>query len=116
MGLSFGPIGDFSQTLNFFSHGLSLGTGTHRALLAVLSRVSDILPLVAMAAAADAVTASAANLSVLARRHARAVGLLTVTRIATPSRQAIAGTALALAASAADLKRTKGRRGTRRRM
>lgn len=57
-----------------------------------------------VAAAADAVAASAANLDVPARRrNACAVGLLAVARLATPSRQAIAGTAFTLAPSAADL-------------
>lgn len=62
-----------------------------------------------MTAAADAVAASAANLDIPARRRwdACAVGLLAVTRLTTPSRQAIAGTAFALASSAADLKRNK---------
>jgi len=67
---------------------------------------------VAVAAAAGAITASVANLSV-SRRHARAIGIPTVAHFATPSRQAIADTAFALAASAADLKRTKRRRDRR---
>lgn len=97
------------QTIS--SEIISLRADTHRALLAILSGISDIVPLVAVTAAADAVAASAANLDVPARRRdACAVGLLAVARLATPSRQAIAGTAFALAPSAADLKRTKKRR------
>jgi len=66
---------------------ISLRAHTHRALFAILSRISDIVPLVAMTATADAVAASAANLNVLARRRdACAVGLLAVARFATPSR------------------------------
>lgn len=67
-----------------------------------------MVPLVAMAAAADAIAAAATNLDVAVRRRdACAVALLAVARLVTPSRQAVAGTAFALAPSAADLKRTR---------
>jgi len=66
-----------------------------------------------MTAAADAITASVANLSVSTRRHACAIGILAVAHFATPSRQAIANTAFALAVSAADLKWTKRRQDRR---
>jgi len=89
------------------------GGRTHGTFLAILSRVSDILSLVTMAAAAGAITASVANLSVSARRHARAIGISAVAHFATPSRQTIADTAFALATSAADLKRTKRRQDRR---
>lgn len=59
----------------------------YRALLAVLSGISDIVPFLAMATTADAVSAAAANLDVLARRwDACAIGLLAVARLATPAR------------------------------
>jgi len=64
-----------------------------------------------MTAAANAVATSAANLDVFTRRQdACAVSLLAVARLTTPSWQAIAGTAFALAPSATDLKQTKKRR------
>lgn len=80
---------------------------THRTLLAILPGISDIVPFMTVAAAADTIAATAANLDVPARRDACAVGLLAVARLATPARVAIAGTAVAPTPPAADLKRTK---------
>ena len=76
----------------------------YRALLAVLSRVSNSILLLAVAAPTDAVTATTANLSVIARRDAGDVCFLAVASLAAPSRQAIARAAFALTTSTANLK------------
>lgn len=77
--------------------------GTYRTFLTILTVISNIISFMTVAAAADTVTASVANLGVLTRRRACAVSLLAVTCFSTPSRLAIADTAFALAPSAADL-------------
>lgn len=79
-----------------------LEESTHGTLLAVRARVSDIVLLVAVTAAADAVAAAAADLAIA--RHACAVGLFAVARLAAPSRQAIASAAFTLPSVAANLK------------
>lgn len=84
---------------------------SYGTLLAVLSRVSDVVTFVAMTVTTNAITSTATNLhSFAVGRYARGVGFFAVAGLTAPSRQAIASAAFALASAAANLKRKNNAR------